>query len=200
MLSLNQLPAAGPFPKLGVAKVDVSNVPSARPNAVYVPAKPKPTMSARASPFTSPRTRGFWSWLTQPPAAALVPNAFDVRVAAAKVPSAWPSAVKVPPKPNPTMSARPSPFTSPSSRVAWSSLNQPPATAHDPKTFDARMGAVKVPLAWPNAVKVPPKPKPTMSARPSPFTSPRSRGFWSWLVQPPATAPAPNIFDARIGG
>ena len=32
----------------------------------------------------------------------------------------------------------------------------------------------------------PPAPKPTISAMPSPFTSASSRGYWSWLVQPPA--------------
>ena len=86
-----------------------------------------------------------------------------------------------------TMSARLSPFTSPSVRGYRSFLVQPPDPG--PKDAKAKDGAAKDPSPSAIDTDTPACPKPTMSAKPSPFTSANARGYWSLLVQPPAFGP-----------
>ena len=163
------------------------------------PAKPKPTMSARPSPFTSPRSRGAWSWLAQPPAAAPEPKYVDARTGAAKCHRPGRARYRRPR--NRSRRCRPGRRRSHRRELAGfgsgSPSRRPPRSSRRQST--PAMGAAKVPSAWPSAVNVPAKPKPTISARPSPFTSPRTRGFWSRLTQPPAAALEPKSFDATIG-
>src|SRR5437660_6832226 len=137
------------------------------------------------SPFTSAKRRGYLSWLIQLWAA---PNAVSTKDGAAKLPLPVASASHTPPSPKPMMSARPSPFTSPSIRGYLSWLSQLWAA---PKPFNTKEGAAKLPLLAASACHTPPSPKPMMSARPSPFTSAKRRGYLSALVQLCAEPNAP---------
>src|SRR5438132_584918 len=139
-------------------------------------------MSALPSPLTSPSTRGNWSLLDQPPAAAELPKLSRTSFGAAKLPPPVASETQTPSCPNPTMSALPSPFTSARWRGNLSSLDQPPALL--PKLPRTSEGAAKLPPLVASETQTPSWPKPRISALPSPFTSPSCRGNLSSLDHP----------------
>src|SRR5947207_2488465 len=137
--------------------------------------------------------RGYWSWLAQPPAAA--PNWASSKLGAAKWPPPVASDTTTPVLLNPTMSASPSPFTSASTRGYWSWLLQPPPIA--PNWGSSKFGAANCPPPLASETTTPVLLNPTMSASPSPFTSASTRGYRSWLLQPPPALP--NWASSKLG-
>ncbi len=91
--------------------------------------------------------------------------------------------------PKPTMSALPSPFTSPSIRGKLSSFAQLPMVGQY-CAIHLDSGAKVFP--WLSATYTPSLAKPTISALPSPLTSAKRRGKELLEVQPPADEPEPK--------
>ena len=169
------------FVNPGEEAIGAPKVPLLLPKETKTLLALKPTMSALPSPLTSPVNRGKLLLSVQPPTFFVNPG--EEAIGAPKVPLLLPKETKTLLALKPTMSALPSPLTSPVNRGKLLLSVQPPTFFVNPG--EEAIGAPKVPLLLPKETKTLLALKPTMSALPSPLTSPVNRGKLLLSVQPP---------------